>query len=82
MFNLITKGKNMKKVIIRTREDELTEKMYGFGLSCVYQFRESLKNETYGKDWNSCSYCNEDYKLSCCVQLLKTGTISACVFTR
>lgn len=72
----------MKKVIIRTREEELTETMYLFALSCVEQFMESLKNESYGKDWNSCSYRNEEFNLSCWTQFSKAGTISACVFTR
>lgn len=72
----------MNKVIIRTREDELTNIMYRFGNDCAMQFIDSVEREEYGKDWESCSYSNADYSLSCWVQLLKSGNISACVFTK
>lgn len=72
----------MKKVIVRTREDELTSIMYRFGHDCALQFIDSVEREQYGKDWDSCSYTNADYSFSCWVQMLKSGTISACVFIR
>ena len=72
----------MNKVIIRTREKELTRNMHSFGNNCAKQFLDSLESGQYGKGWESCSYSNHDYSLSCWVQLLKSGNISACVFTK
>ena len=72
----------MNKVIIRTREKDLTRNMYRFGDNCAKQFLDSLEANEYGEDWESCSYANYDYSLSCWVQLLKSGNISACVFTK
>ena len=72
----------MKKVIVRTREDELTSIMYRFGHNCALQFIDSSEREQYGKDWNSCSYSTVEYKMSCWVQINKNGTVSACVFNK
>ena len=70
----------MKKVIIRTREDELTTDMWLFGYSCANSFISDLKKETYGKDWKDCAYSNDYY--SGWAQLNKNGTISVCVFSK
>lgn len=70
----------MNKVIIRTREDELTTDMYYFGTNCAKQFIEDLEKETYGKDWKDCSYGNDDF--SGWAQINKNGTISICVFSK
>lgn len=72
----------MKKVIIRTREDELTSIMYRFGHNCALQFIDSLEREQYGDDWDSCSYATADYSMSCWVKINKNGTVSACVFNK
>lgn len=72
----------MKKVIVRTREEELTFDMYRFGNDCALQFIDSVEREQYGKGWDSCSYSTNDYKMSCWVQINKGGTISACVFNK
>lgn len=81
-MTLAIMGNNMKKVIIRTREDELTVAMYRFGNNCAKQFIDSVEREEYGKDWNECSYLNENYKMSCWVKINKSGTVSACVFNK
>ena len=70
----------MKKVIIRTREDELTNSMWFFGNSCAKAFIRDLDKETYGPDWKDCAYSNDDY--SGWAQINKNGTISVCVFCR
>lgn len=70
----------MKKVIIRTRENELTSLMCRFGHNCALQFIDSVEREEYGKDWNSCGYSNDSF--SCYVQINKNGTVSACVFNK
>ena len=70
----------MKKVIIRTREDELTTDMYYFGTNCAKQFIEDLELETHGKDWNDCLYQSDDYKGL--AKLNKNQTISVCVFSK
>ncbi len=69
----------MKKVIIRTREDELTSLMYRFGHDCALQFIDSAEREQYGEDWNSCLYSINDYSMSCWVEINKNGTVSVCV---
>lgn len=69
----------MKKVIIRTREDELTYKMYSFGNSCAQAFINDLEQETYGKGWKDCAYSNDWF--SGWAQLNKNQTISVCVFS-
>ena len=70
----------MNKVIIRTREDELTTEMYYFGTSCLKSFMIDLENETYGKDWKDCAYSNDWF--SGWAQINKNGTISVCVFSK
>lgn len=70
----------MNKVIIRTREAELTSLMYRFGHNCALQFIDSVEREEYGKGWDSCAYSSKAHNMSCWVKLNKTGTISACVF--
>tara|TARA_R110000772_G_scaffold140168_1_gene249308 strand:+ start:1816 stop:2037 length:222 start_codon:yes stop_codon:yes gene_type:complete len=70
----------MKKVIIRTREDELTTDMYYFGTNCAKSFIQDLEKETYGKDWKDCAYGNDDF--SGWAQINKSGTISVCVFSK
>lgn len=70
----------MKKVIVRTREDELTSRMYRFGHDCALQFINSVEREQYGKDWCDCIYTNSATALKCWVTLSKSGTVSACVF--
>ncbi len=72
----------MKKVIVRTRENELTKTMYRFGNDCALQFIEDVEREKYGKDWCDCMYGNQDGSLSCWVKISKAGTVSACVFTK
>lgn len=71
----------MKKVIIRTREDELTTSMYIYGNGCAIRFIRDLGLETYGKGWESCFYSNESKGLKCLVKININGTISACVFS-
>ena len=70
----------MKKVIIRTREDELTRAMHRFGNQCSMQFLDSVESEEYGKDWCDCMYTSVCGKYSCWITLSKSGTVSACVF--
>ena len=70
----------MKKIIIRTREDELTTDMWHFGYSCANSFIRDLKNETYGDDWKDCAYSNDYY--SGWTKINKSGTISVCVFNK
>ena len=70
----------MKKVIVRTRKDELTSLMYRFGHDCALQFIDSVEREEHGKDWDSCSYSTVDHAMSCWVKISKGGTVSACVF--
>lgn len=72
----------MKKVIVRTKDDELTLLMYRFGHNCALQFIDSVEREQYGKDWDSCGYSAADHKMSCCVKINKNGTVSACVFNK
>jgi hypothetical protein len=73
----------MNKVIIRTREDELTRQMYLFGHDSAIWFMDSLESGAYGKDWNSCVYSSTIYEnIKCLVKLNKNGTISACVFSK
>ena len=72
----------MKKIIIRTREYELTRAMHRFGNQCVMQFLDSVEANEYGNDWCDCMYGSGDGKLSCWVKLSKSGTVSACVFTK
>ncbi len=72
----------MKKVIIRTRNDELTRVMHRFGNQCAMQFLDSVEAETYGKDWCDCLYTSNDDSMSYWVKLSKSGTVSACVFTK
>lgn len=73
----------MKKVIVRTREDELTSKMYRFGHDCALQFIDSVEREQYGKDWNSCAYSSGgNINMTCWVEMNKKGTVSACVFNK
>ena len=70
----------MKKVIIRTREDELTSDMYYFGTRCAKSFIEDLEKETYGADWKGCVYSNDEF--SGWTKINKSGTISVCVFSK
>ncbi len=70
----------MKKVIIRTREDELTTDMYYFGTNCAKHFIEDLEKETHGPDWKDCVYSNNEF--SGCAWLNKNQTISICVFNQ
>ena len=72
----------MKKVIVRTREDELTVVMARFGNNCAMTFIKDLdKNrKQISDDWDSCAYSN-DY-MSCWVKISKSGTVSACVFNK
>ena len=70
----------MNKVIIRTREDELTTAMWHFGWLCVNSFIRDLKNETYGADWKDCAYSTDYY--SGWTKINKNGTISVCVFSK
>ena len=67
----------MNKVIIRTREDELTSDMWHFGYSCANAFIKDLDKETYGKDWNSCGYSNDYFEAYAYIN--KNRTISICV---
>ena len=67
----------MKKVIIRTREDELTTDMYLFGTNCAKAFIKDLDDKTYGSDWNSCGYgFGDNYAIT---KLNKSGTITVTV---
>tara|TARA_R110000823_G_scaffold216337_1_gene345926 strand:- start:1754 stop:1981 length:228 start_codon:yes stop_codon:yes gene_type:complete len=72
----------MNKVIIRTREDELTTRMFKFGNDCALQFINSVEREQYGPDWSDCMYTNAVSPLKCWVTLSKSGTVSACVFSK
>jgi hypothetical protein len=67
----------MKKVIIRTHEDELTINMWNFGHSCANAFIKDLKRETYGIGWNSCGWVSDYFKAYAYIN--KNGTISVCV---
>ena len=69
----------MKKVIIRTRDDELTSDMWQFGCSCATVFISDLSKDTYGSEWKGCGYSNDYF--SACVSINKNGTISVCVFS-
>ena len=69
----------MKKVIIRTHEKELTSEMWNFGYYCANSFISDLKKQTYGSDWKSCAYSNDNY--TGWVNINKNGTISVCVFS-
>ena len=62
----------MKKVIIRTREQELTSSMYQFGSLCARSFIRDLEDD--------CLYQNDHFKGI--AKLSKSGTISVCVFTK
>lgn len=70
----------MNKVIIRTREKELTTNMWLFGSSCANSFIKDLDKQTYGSDWKDCAYSNSTY--SGWAAINKNGTISVCVFTK
>ena len=70
----------MKKVIIRTREDELTNDMWLFGINCAKSFIDDLNKEAYGSDWKDCGYSNNYF--SACANLNENGTISVCVFNK
>ena len=72
----------MKKVIIRTREDELTKRMFKFGNDCALQFINSVERKQYSPDWSSCVYSNSVSPIKCLVTLSKSGTVSACVFSK
>jgi hypothetical protein len=70
----------MKKVIIRTHEDELTSDMWHFGYSCANAFIADLKKETYGIGWDSCAYSNDYF--SAYTNINKNGAISVCVSSK
>ena len=70
----------MNKVIIRTREDELTTDMWHFGCLCANSFIRDLKNETYGADWKDSIYSKDCYDGY--TKINKNGTISVCVFSK
>ena len=70
----------MKKVIIRTREDEITSDMWLFGTNCARSFINDLNKQTYGSDWKDCGYSNDCF--SGWANLNKNGTISVCVFNK
>ena len=72
----------MNKVIIRTREDELTTGMYIYGNGCAIRFIRDLGLEAYGKDWESCVYSDESKGMKALVKINKNGTISVCVFSK
>ena len=72
----------VKKVIIRTRFQDLTPAMRKFGNNCIDNFINHLKLETYGKDWCDCAYSNELSGFSAWVTLSKAGTISCLVINR
>jgi hypothetical protein len=72
----------MNKVIIRTREDELTNKMYIYGNGCAIRFIRDSELETYGKNWDSCVYSNEQKGMKALVKINIAGTISVCVFSK
>lgn len=72
----------MKKVIIRTRGQELTPAMLKFGDSCVNSFVNNLRLGTYGDDWKDCFYSNDTLGYSAWVTLSKSGTISALVISK
>ena len=70
----------VKKVIIRTRHQDLTPAMRKFGNNCVDNFVGHLEAETYGKDWCDCAYSSGVF--SGWVTLNKGGTISALVISK
>jgi hypothetical protein len=69
----------MKKIIIRTRGQDLTPAMLQFGNSCIKNFINHKKLNTYGDDWKDCAYSNDHLGLSGWAQLSKTGTLSMLV---
>jgi len=72
----------MKKVIIRTRGQDLTPEMLSFGNSCVEHFIKHKQLNTYGSDWNDCAYGNDNTSgLSGWAQLSKSGTLSVLVIS-
>ena len=70
----------MKKVIIRTRGQELTPSMRKFGNNCIDSFIDHLNRETYGKDWCDCAFSNDLF--SAWVTLNKGGTVSCLVISK
>jgi len=73
----------IKKVIIRTRGQDLTAAMIAFGNICVNSFIYNKEKNTYGEDWDSCAYGNNDETLGGWAQLnLKSGTLSVLVTDR
>jgi len=70
----------IKKVIIRTRGQDLTPDMLEFGESCVKNFMHHKAENTYGDDWYDCAYSNDTFNLSGWAKLnLKNGTLSVLV---
>tara|TARA_R110000851_G_scaffold230978_1_gene383849 strand:- start:557 stop:778 length:222 start_codon:yes stop_codon:yes gene_type:complete len=70
----------MKKVIVRTHENELTSDMWHFGCDCANLFISDLKEETYDKGWNSCAW-SDDY-FTAFAYINKNGSISVCVTSK
>jgi len=66
----------IKKVIIRTRFQDLTPAMRSFGNRCVDNFIGHLEKNTYGDNWSECAYSNDNTGLSGWAQLNKNGTLS------
>lgn len=73
------KQPKVKKVIIRTRFQDLTPAMLEFGNSCVKNFIHHKELNTYGDDWKDCAYGNDYLGLSGWAQLNKSGTLSVLV---
>jgi len=72
----------MKKVIIRTRFQDLTPAMLNFGNSCADSFVKNKALNTYGEDWKDCAYTNDSFGLTGWAQLSKSGTLSVLVISR
>lgn len=71
----------MKKLIIRTRNQDLTPAMLEFGNDCANTFIKAKALNTYGDDWCSCIYTFKSKGLSCLVELRKSGTLSVLVIS-
>jgi len=67
----------MNKVIIKTKQGELTNELWDFAVQCLWWFKSDLLNETYGKDWDSCVYGLGN--LHALTKLNKSGSITITV---
>ena len=67
----------MKKVIIKTKEGELTKELFDFGCLALDWFKSDLASEKYGVGWDSCHYGYQGK--DDITKLNKSGTITITV---